>query len=156
MVLSNCHQWISSHKWLCATVHSICLLAFCSCNSGPERYSLSGQVSYDGQPVTDGEIIFSPLDDTTGIAASTIIRHGKYEIVRSAGPTAGKYDVDITGRRPTGRLVRGEGSSGPIEAMAQYIPSAYNSETTLQVEIDSDRDDLDFHLMKISPSLRRR
>ncbi len=119
-------------------------------DSGPPRFSLSGQVTYDGQPVTNGSIAFEPTDASLGKSASADLIDGRYDIPRNLGPIVGTYTVWIEAERPSGKKIRSEDGSGTIDQLAQYIPAAYNEDTTLQVEITDDRDDLDFSLEKVA------
>ncbi|TWU29429.1 hypothetical protein [Bythopirellula polymerisocia] len=123
---------------------------------GPQRFALSGQVTYDAQHVTDGTIGFAPSDTTTrkGIAADIV--DGHYDIPASQGPVAGTYTVWIEARKPSGKKIPSEDGSPPTDFLIQYIPAAYNTESTLEVEITDDRDELDFNLEKVAPTPRRR
>lgn len=118
---------------------------------GPERYELSGAISYDGQPVENGDIIFSPLDSATGKASGGPIVAGRYSIASHEGPTAGKYRVEIIAMRPSGKKNAGEGTTPPADLMEQYIPSAYNDDSKFEVEIGDDKHNLDFSLERIPP-----
>jgi hypothetical protein len=141
--------------WICLPLAAIPLTLGCGGN-GPARYEVSGQIAYDGQPVDNGDIIFSPVDRATGIAVGSPIIDGRYEIDASSGLIAGKYTVDITAQRPSGKKNAGEGTTPPTDLMEQYIPDIYNEATTLEVEITEDRDDLDFNLEKVASTPRRR
>jgi hypothetical protein len=126
----------------------VAIAMLCGCGrSGPERFAVSGQVTLDGAPLPDGEIVFTPNDATAGPTSVGHIENGAYDIPAERGPIAGNYSVAITAERPTGRKVRadilGEATTDQYE---QYIPDAYNARTTLTAEIADDRDDLDFAL----------
>ena len=118
------------------------------------RFAVSGSVTYDGQPVTNGTIGFG--SDSLLPAGAEIV-DGRYEIPRGQGPQQGTYSVMIYADRPSGRMVPGdEGSTEMVSEMEQYIPMIYNSRSALQVEISGDREDLDFDLEKPSKSMRTR
>lgn len=73
-------------------------------NQGPQRYDISGTVTYQGQPVTRGTITFSPNMDkgNEGPVAMSQIIEGKYD-TRSAGaksPIAGELLVHVEGYGP--------------------------------------------------------
>ena len=54
---------------------ALSLLGFVGCgNSGPEVARVYGKVTYNGEPVTKGNISFSPVDPTTGSPASSVWR----------------------------------------------------------------------------------
>lgn len=122
--------------------------------SGPRRFSLSGTVTYDGQPVANGSMGLGPVDSKTKGVVTDII-DGHYEFTRANGPVGGKYTVWIEAQRPSGKKIPSEDGSAPVDQLIQYIPAAYNVNSTLEVEITADRNDLDFHLEKVAASHRR-
>jgi hypothetical protein len=134
----------------CAPLAVIALLAVgangCG-RSGPERFAVGGQVTLDGAPLPDGEIVFRPDPSTSGPTAAGRIENGAYFIPVERGPVAGKYSVSITAERPTGRRVRADIlGEATAEQTEQYLPPQYNERTTLEATIDQDRDDLGFEL----------
>jgi hypothetical protein len=136
----------SRRSTCCALI--LAVTALCGCGrSGPERFAVSGQVSFDGAPLPDGEIVFTPDETTAGPVAAGRVENGAFEIPADRGPIAGNYTVAITAERPTGRKVRadilGEATTDQLE---QYIPESYNARTTLVAEIAADREDLNFAL----------
>lgn len=133
-------------------------LAGCGSDSGngEGRFAISGRVTYDGQPVTDGNIGFVSTKVGTSEPAGTDIVEGRYEIPQHEGPSEGSYKVVIYADRPSGRMVEAdEGGTEMINRMEQYIPEVYNSHSTLTVEISGDRDSLDFDLEKQKQKRRR-
>jgi hypothetical protein len=103
------------------------------------RQEVTGTISYDGQPVEEGQIIFEPESDGSRLATGQI-KAGKYQIAAEHGPIAGTYRVRIEAYRkkrdpripPHPYL--GEGAEQGVVA-EQYLPVEYNARTTLQVEI---------------------
>ena len=137
---------------------SLCCVSCGGCGpSGPEQFALSGEVTYDGQPVPMGSVGFIPEGNPTAKTVGADLKDGRYEISAYDGPVAGKYKVWIEGERPTGRQIKAdEGSSETVDEIESYIPAEYNSASTLTVEISEDREDLDFRLEKPAKSSRRR
>ncbi len=114
------------------------------CNGG--GLAVSGHVTFDGQPLDDGDIVFSPT--TPGAAAvQTKVVGGEYHFPTSAGLTSGVYQVAISALRSTEkRIPAEEGSTEMIKSFEEYIPPKYNIESTLTVELGADRADRDFNL----------
>lgn len=76
-------------------------LAGCSASSSNEldRYALTGDVTFQGEPVHHGTITLEP-DSTkgnTGPASTTIIKDGKYQIEQIRGIVGGAYVARLTG-----------------------------------------------------------
>ncbi|WP_145266689.1 hypothetical protein [Calycomorphotria hydatis] len=65
---------------------------------GPQRYSLSGSVTYNGQPVPAGNILLSPNREkgNSGPATVASINDGKYETFPGKGMVGGHFVVTIT------------------------------------------------------------
>jgi hypothetical protein len=73
----------------------------CSGNEGPKTYRVSGTVTFDGQPIPMGTIVFTPdfskqNDGTQGVAA---IKDGKYDtqVTGGMGTVGGPMKVSLTG-----------------------------------------------------------
>ena len=99
--------------------------------SGPQRYPVSGTVTFDGQPVADGFITFTPEGDDLAPDADKIT-DGKFEFEAQAG----RKRVEIlANRQPTGGQIDPVMNAVPLE---QYIPPQYNSESTLSIEVKPD------------------
>ena len=108
--------------------------------AGPKLYEVSGTVTFNGQPVSKGGIMFLPSDKALAPQGSTI-EEGTYKL--KAAP--GSYHVQITASRMIpGKKV--EGPSGETDAVEQYIPANYNKQTTLNAEVKPDKNQLDFPL----------
>jgi hypothetical protein len=83
------------------SVAVIVILSGCSAdNSGlDKRYSVSGRVTYKGEPVQKGTIVFEPTNPAppAGRHASSTIEDGKYALTTSGegadGALAGDYNV---------------------------------------------------------------
>lgn len=139
----------------------LCLIlltaAAVGCGDAGDFLAISGSITYDGQPVTNGSIGFVQQNVTPAKRIGTTIADGRYEFLGHEGLVAGSYQVMIFSERPSGRKIPAdEGSSEMIDQMVQYIPDVYNSRTTLLVEVLQDREDLDFALEKPKSNQRRR
>lgn len=127
----------------------LCLIGCGS--SGPQQAALSGSVTYDGTPVADGRITFIPTAGTKGVSAGDVIKDGKYSIPADKGPTYGKYRVEIKWSKKTGKQIE-MGSPAPpgtkVDEVVEAIPTKYNTESTLEKEINSPKQTIDFKLDK--------
>ncbi|MBA2113296.1 hypothetical protein [Bremerella alba] len=77
-----------------------CLLVLgCTKSDGLERHKLSGTVTYDGQPVPQGEIQFTPNSREGNPGPGTFIKieNGHYETPSGKGVLGGAYGVRIVG-----------------------------------------------------------
>jgi hypothetical protein len=107
------------------------LLVLPSCG-GSSTHSVSGTVNFDGQPLPDGNIAFSPTGTgARGPGKGAKITGGKYELRTEAG----KYKVQITASKMM-PLPKGEvGMYGEKEMERQYIPDRYNAKTELTADV---------------------
>ncbi|HUT57595.1 MAG TPA: hypothetical protein VNA25_07060 [Phycisphaerae bacterium] len=99
--------------------------------SGPETYPVSGTVTWNGDPLPEGDIVFSPVDGSLAPDAGKIVA-GKFEF--QAQPGEKRVEIDAT---------RESGEVDPVMHMAPrqaYIPSKYNSETTLKATVTAGGD----------------
>ncbi|WP_417385541.1 hypothetical protein [Gimesia sp.] len=66
---------------------------------GPQRYTLSGTVTYAGKPVPEGEIIITPDSSTnnSGLGSYATIKDGHFETAPGKGVAAGDYHLSVTG-----------------------------------------------------------
>lgn len=137
-----------------AVAISISTLSGCGGKSGPQRSSVKGKVTFDGQPVADGSIVFLPAQGVTGPSAGGEIRDGVYDIAEAGGPVPGAHRVEITATRTEGTenvagvdgATGGASGGGSIPKVTMYIPPQYNLDSTLQADIKSGANTFDFEL----------
>lgn len=125
---------------------SAALLTVSGCSQATsDRVVVAGNVSFNGEPVSNGQIYFYPTEENPGPVSGGPIKDGKYTAQARGGVPLGKHRVEIQGYRPMK-------SSGPklAEGMPpeQYIPSQFNqrSELTAIVEPTPNPKTLDFDL----------
>jgi len=120
------------------------------CGSGSDSMRVWGTVTFQGQPVDEGQIVFFPIENTTGPSTGTEIHHGRYDIEKRIGPRAGgTYRVEITASGPETSYCPNASGVGHVAAVrSQYLPAAYNRHSQLRVEISPKRkqNEYDFHL----------
>ena len=111
----------------------VCLLGIVGCGgeTGPQTITISGEVTFNGEPMPDGDIIFRP-DDRNLAADAGKIQAGKYSMECKPG----KKTVEIRGRRTVAgakEQTLETGESGT--ETEQYIPLEFNDKTTLKADV---------------------
>jgi hypothetical protein len=122
--------------------------AGCGGAGGPERASVTGKVTFDGEPVDNGTIELVPVEGTAHISAGAAIVNGQYAVAQDRGPMLGKHKVVIRAMRKTGKMVPVGGPAGDamVEESEAYIPAKYNTNTELAIDIKSGENQHDFDL----------
>lgn len=107
--------------------------------AGPERISVSGEVTYNGDPIEDGEIAFFPDEGTSAPPSSAPITEGKYKLPPQWALVPGTYRVAIRSYRVSlqSKMLPGGGldrppTSGGIEHKEQLLPAKFNTKSTLE------------------------
>jgi hypothetical protein len=106
-------------------------------DSGPRKYDVSGKVSWDGNPIPVGDIMFVPEAADVAREAGKI-KDGAYHLKAFAG----KYKVEIRATREV------PGKKGPMgeQAIEDYIPEKYNAQTILNADVGPNKREFDFSL----------
>ena len=121
------------------------LLAAAGCGSG--KVPLSGEVTYDGQPIDDGTITFVLASgDADAGKFSARIEGGKYQFDKATGPASGKYKVEITWLRKSGKKEPTGDGAEMREEKVQVLPPKFNHQTTLKAVVKSGSPKMDFPL----------
>jgi hypothetical protein len=122
---------------------AILALTIVGCGSGeegPAKYKVSGTVTFKGENVKDGLIMFTPVEGGKGPEAGPI-KDGKYSL-RAKG---GKQKVSITASRDSGKT-ESDFKGGTVPVLESYIPEKYNEKTELVVEVKKGGSEHDFKL----------
>jgi hypothetical protein len=114
---------------ICLAIVLLAIL-FAGCGpKGPKLYPIKGTVTYNGEPLPEGDIVLMPTSPGE-VEDANKIKDGKFEF----GARAGAKRVKITANRS-------EGPPDPqmgVSPRRQYIPERYSSaektELTLTVE----------------------
>jgi hypothetical protein len=113
------------------------LLAGCGGDS-LDLLPVSGQVFYDGQPLTTGTVSLHPQGATGHIPTGVIDSEGRYSVSTSYQPGAppGRYHVVVHATEPVVNIP-GKANPGLPKSL---IPSRYNQGSTspLEVEVKAD------------------
>jgi hypothetical protein len=135
------------HLWLALFLIGLALQTTalgCRNDGGLERVIVSGKVIYNGQPVSDGDIRFVPIETSHAPASGATIVNGQYKVDGHGGAAVGKYKVVIQAYRMD-KSVRSRFAEG---AKVQYLPPKYNTNTQLELTIESGSSEIakDFEL----------
>lgn len=128
-------------------------IAIVAAGCGPAelpRMAVNGLVTLDGRPVEQGTISFVPAAGARIPSAGGEIVAGEYSIPAATGPAvSGKYRVEIRWSRPTGKQIE-LGSPAPpgtmVDEVEEAIPAKFNSQSTLEQEIQPGRSEIHFEL----------
>lgn len=122
------------------------------CNQGPRTMRIWGQVTFDGQPIEEGDIVFFPSSDTNAPSTGGPIVKGAYDVAADQGPIAGgSYRVEIKGLGKPRKYTPNASGEGPfIEVRDNFVPAKYNRETTLTVTV-SDKPAENRHYFTLTP-----
>jgi hypothetical protein len=114
----------------------------CGGEQGPATYPVTGTVTFDGAPVEEGRIQFTPVSGARSFAAE--IKNGQYSLESETG----KMKVEITASRLIpGKFDTSNPDDEPQPVGEMYIPAKYNADTTLEAEItESGENKFDFAL----------
>lgn len=99
MVRSRRWRRVSARSMVAPFSAVALLLVGCGGQPGVQRYSVSGEVRFDGKPVPNGYLRFSPdkSKGNKGPGASASIVDGRYETMPNRGTVGGPHKVIITG-----------------------------------------------------------
>jgi hypothetical protein len=99
------------------------------------RKAVTGTVTLDGQPLSEGMIQFEPAERKPGTTLAVgEIKDGKFAIDRTLGPVPGNYKILISSRPPIKHDPTQ--SPGPLpKAAPEKVPAQFNSKSTLTKEI---------------------
>jgi hypothetical protein len=113
-------------------------------DSGPKRNRVFGTVSYQGQPLKAGQILFILKGDQAPSGGAPI-HDGKYELPASRGLFAGAYKVSISA--PDGKAVPEGEMPGITTTPKETLPARYNAQTELEREVkDGEKNEFNFEL----------
>ena len=125
-----------------------CLAIACACGGcgkKVEQFEVHGQVTYEGESITEGKVLFMPSDESRPQAIAKIV-DGEYMTAFPGGVFVGKYKVQVFGYRGTGKIRDLGALHGKEEQQVQYVPAKFNRETELTVDIKSEETEYDFEL----------
>lgn len=122
----------------CLLLIGLGLLLGCGHGSRLDRVVVSGKVSYQGKPVSEGMITFVPIKDTKGPASSAIIQDSLYQVVAAGGVPTGTHRVEIQAFRPLANRSNHPPFLQDREPREQYLPEKYNRQSTLEATVTTE------------------
>jgi len=126
----------------CAAVVAVAALAGCG-RDGPARSEVSGRVTFKGQPVSKGKIVFLIANGPTAMGD---IKDGAYRIDHHGGVPVGSGKVEIESFQDTDKLVHANPTGVKVYETKQVLPPKYNTKTELTIEITRGTSEKNFDL----------
>jgi hypothetical protein len=119
-------------RFLVSSSLIVLLGALSACNRGPAVGKVSGEVTLDGTPLKEGNILFTPIDGQ-GQTAGDKITDGKFTI---EVPVA-KMQVQITSSEVIGKepAYAGDPNSPMMDKLRERIPTRYNAQSVLTIDV---------------------
>lgn len=122
------------------------VLACVSCTSESGRLEVWGEVTFDGQKIDKGSILFIPLDGKS-IKTGGPIADGRYEISAEKGPVPGKHRVLCFWEKATGKTYVDRDSGDTYPVRKEGLPAKFQSDSSpLEIDFHSGEKTYDFHL----------
>ena len=121
----------NAHSTYALMAFTLLVLSLAACNQEqelPPVFSVSGEVTLDGEPMPEGEIAFVKVSE--GIRDMLPIKDGKFE----GGVLPGERKVEIRAYRVEKVGVEMYGDDAP-ESRINYIPPKYNEQSDLTATI---------------------
>jgi hypothetical protein len=113
----------------------VLLAAGCGGSLTSSGYSISGGVTWKGQPLDRGSIQFLPAAGAGGMVGVEI-RDGRYALPNPPGLVPGTYRVRINSRAGDGAAPGGPPDAHLADPESkERIPPEYNERTTLRAEV---------------------
>jgi hypothetical protein len=96
---------MSTHLQTCASILTLFAVCATGCGSGgPVTIPIHGEATYNGQPMTDGIVVYIPQDSSIGRQASGRIQpDGTFELTtftKADGVVLGEYDIVVYAYAP--------------------------------------------------------
>jgi len=120
-------------------IHLVALLTILApgCNDSSDGLGkIHGNVTLDGAPLVKAQIQFFALDGGVGTDGKVV--DGLYNIPARDGLSAGKYRVEFSLDKKTGKKVPDpDGGPGDMkDEVLEGLPAKFNQKSTLQIDFD--------------------
>ena len=144
--IRSCARQTSQARRLLVRLVFLGCLTGCG-SDGPALHGVSGIVSLDAVALEQGSITFLPAEGTSGPSAGSEIVKGVYSVPKEKGLVEGKYRVEVRAQKKTGKKVAVGSPTPPgtmMDEVAEAVASRFNTNSTLEAEIPSTEESLDF------------
>ncbi len=113
--------------------------AGCS-DSSELRGRVHGKITVDGKPLQSAQIRFFSISG--GVGTDGAVKEGSYEIPIATGMTAGKYRVELSFAKSTGRKIPDPdaGAGDMKDEVVEDLPAKFNRNSTIQIDFDPKQD----------------
>jgi hypothetical protein len=115
-------------------------------NGCSSQTTVEGDVTYAGQPVSIGRILFVP-EDPKAAKRGGRFENGHYKLEAPEGPPPGKHRVEINWLKPTGETYKNE-FGDVLPRLAEGLPGKYHQDSTLTATVRPGHNQIDFQLEK--------
>jgi hypothetical protein len=131
-------------KWAAALLGPLAVVSLAGCSGGDQidRYPIEGKVTFQGQPLEHGTVQFQPQDNENGIQSGAQIKQGEFKIPEAQGLPPGSYRVMLFSADSAQEAAPTDAPPGDsnVPVAKEKIPPAYNSKSTLVVDVKEDVD----------------
>ncbi|OAI38680.1 hypothetical protein AYO40_01615 [Planctomycetaceae bacterium SCGC AG-212-D15] len=117
----------------CLVSLSCALLLGCGA-AGGDYQEVSGLVTFQGEPISDGSIQFLTGDTQLAPVGGSMIRDGEYLLPQDHGLKPGTYVVRISAPQRVPNPHR-EDEMSPAFLSRERIPATFNTKSTLRIEV---------------------
>lgn len=100
----------------------------CGCHRAPSKYSVGGEITWQGEPLAAGDVFFMGEDQVSSEAAK--IENGKYRTKARPGRFTVMINSPVRKRNPNPPGMRAD-----EYYYENFIPPRYNEQTSLRVEV---------------------
>jgi hypothetical protein len=101
------------------------------------RNAISGNVTFQGQPLENGSIEFTPEGSQPGIGSGAVIANGVYTIAQAQGLPEGAYRVAIWAAGAETEVAEDAMPGEPPSVAVERIPPKFNLDSELIVHVAS-------------------
>ncbi|MBA2117832.1 hypothetical protein [Bremerella alba] len=110
-----------------------CFVSGCGSDSGLVTYTVSGFVTFQGEPVGKGSVLLLPKSEELHMTSGNF-HNGSYSLEAEAG----EYLVQITGVRAIPGKFTKDSDGNDVPVLEQYIPKTFNSNSELTIQVGPD------------------